>query len=500
MRFSPLVLGIASVTLLASNVAASAVAGPAAADVDVSKGAEVIPLDSKEADAIRESDKSPKFAPKDNTYAEDFDKSSTFQKSEPKLSDQKVDVPDTELDSKAKQPKNAKPVATKEDAPVVVNDYDPNNMGVSSEGKTQKSEHLQKTDKTAAGDAAGLDSEDIPSVGAVPTKEDSESVSGSSSTPGSAPPVGGASAVDSKLDADTKSSTTETAHTPIEKLKSVPEKDTLHALIVSFSMTVMSEIGDKTFLIAAIMAMRHNRLTVLSAAFSALVVMTVLSGVIGHTLPTLLSRRMSAFLAGCLFLFFGFNLLREGMQMDKDQHVDEELEEVEAEINAAEATLHGDDLEMGLGEKGIKRSASIPRISQDGLDNVAGDASLYRPRPRRANAGAMATAISVWNGVVDGLGNLAGLVLSPVWAQIFAMTFFAEWGDRSQIATIAMAAGSDYWFVIIGSIFGHFICTGSAVIGGKLLATRITLKNITLGGAFLFFFFAIIYFYESFHD
>lgn len=65
---------------------------------------------------------------------------------------------------------------------------------------------------------------------------------------------------------------------------------------------------------------------------------------------------------------------------------------------------------------------------------------------------------------------------------------FAEWGDRSQIATVAMAAGSDYWWVIIGSVFGHFICTGSAVIGGKLLATKITLKNVTLTGALLLLF------------
>lgn len=477
MRFSPLVLGIAT----ASAVAVAA----AAVGVDVSKGTELIPPGSKEAEAFQESDKAPKFAPKDNTFPEDFDKSKSFKKSQPNLSDQKIDIPDPEpvKQSTDKKKSKSKPVATKEDAPVVVNDYDPNNIGVSSEGKTQASEHLEKTDKSdksEKGDKAESKDASSSSDRATDSKDRSS--------------IKDTSNKDTKAKGST--STTTQPHSAIEQLYT-SQKDTLHALVVSVSMTVMSEIGDKTFLIAAIMAMRHNRLTVLTAAFSALVVMTVLSGVIGHALPTVLSKRTSSLLAGLLFLIFGFNLLREGLQMEQDAHVDEALEEVEAEIKAAELNSQNEDLELGLGEKnGIKRSASNPRISQDGLDNVAGDASLYRPRPRRSNAGALATVLNAWSQVVEGLGNLASLVLSPVWVQVFAMTFFAEWGDRSQIATIAMAAGSDYWFVILGSVFGHFLCTSSAVIGGKLLATKITLKAITLGGSFLFFVFSLVYFYE----
>ena len=44
---------------------------------------------------------------------------------------------------------------------------------------------------------------------------------------------------------------------------------------------------------------------------------------------------------------------------------------------------------------------------------------------------------------------MATFVFTPVWIQVFVMTFLGEWGDRSQIATIAMAAGSEYWFVIL---------------------------------------------------
>lgn len=52
----------------------------------------------------------------------------------------------------------------------------------------------------------------------------------------------------------------------------------LHAFIASLSVIVVSELGDKTFFIAAIMAMRHPRLIVFTGAITALALMTVLSG------------------------------------------------------------------------------------------------------------------------------------------------------------------------------------------------------------------------------
>lgn len=53
----------------------------------------------------------------------------------------------------------------------------------------------------------------------------------------------------------------------------------LHAFIASLSVIVVSELGDKTFFIAAIMAMKHPRLTVFIGAISALALMTILSGI-----------------------------------------------------------------------------------------------------------------------------------------------------------------------------------------------------------------------------
>ena len=63
--------------------------------------------------------------------------------------------------------------------------------------------------------------------------------------------------------------------------------------MAAISVIIVSELGDKTFFIAAIMAMRYNRLTVLAGAMLALGLMTCLSGECSFLLMRLLHLRES---------------------------------------------------------------------------------------------------------------------------------------------------------------------------------------------------------------
>jgi len=81
--------------------------------------------------------------------------------------------------------------------------------------------------------------------------------------------------------------------------------------------------------------------------------------------------------------------------------------------------------------------------------------------------------------------------VSRTWLQVFAMTFLAEWGDRSQFATIALATTQNAVGVTLGGVFGHSICTAVAVVGGRLLAAKISERVISLIGGVLFLIFAI---------
>ncbi|MCV5137797.1 TMEM165/GDT1 family protein, partial [Escherichia coli] len=66
-----------------------------------------------------------------------------------------------------------------------------------------------------------------------------------------------------------------------------------HSFFLSFTMILFSEIGDKTFLVAALMAMKHDRLVVFSGAFAALITMTSLAAVLGHAVPPLLAKKIT---------------------------------------------------------------------------------------------------------------------------------------------------------------------------------------------------------------
>lgn len=221
-----------------------------------------------------------------------------------------------------------------------------------------------------------------------------------------------------------------------------------HSFGVSFTMIIFTEIGDKTFLVAALMAMRHDRLVVFTAALAALGLMTVLSAVLGHIAPTLLPKRLTTFAAALLFLFFGAKMLREGLEMDREAGVGEEMREVEQELEEKEHDLARRD-----------RKNSNPHSLESGR------VSSRSPSPSKGHSRGS-----------GGLTNLFSLLLSPAWVQTFIMTFLGEWGDRSQIATIAMAAGQDYWWVTLGAISGHACCTGLAVLGGRALAGKVSMR------------------------
>ena len=170
------------------------------------------------------------------------------------------------------------------------------------------------------------------------------------------------------------------------------------SLFFSILMIIFSEIGDKTFFIAAIMAMRNSRVVVFAAAFASLVVMSIFSAALGHTVPNIIPRKYTAYLASLLFVFFGARMAYEGWHMSSDE-AKQEFEEVKAELKEKE------DIEM--------------------MEAV--ESGLVNDKEKS-------------DGFKQGLSNLCQFLFSPTFTQTFILTFLGEWGDRSQIATIALAA------------------------------------------------------------
>ncbi|EDV21393.1 uncharacterized protein TRIADDRAFT_30261, partial [Trichoplax adhaerens] len=230
--------------------------------------------------------------------------------------------------------------------------------------------------------------------------------------------------------------------------KSANDRGFTHGFVASLSIIIISELGDKTFFIAAIMAMKYSRLSVFGGAIFALAVMTILSAFVGHA-AVFIPRKYTYYLSTLLFVIFGLKLIKEGYYMSSDEG-QEELEEVSAELKKREENMN------------IEVSA--------------------------------ASTVDVESGAIRGAGSRLRryfhLIVSPIFIQAFVLTFLAEWGDRSQIMTIVLAAREDISGVTIGGILGHMLCTQLAVVGGRMLAQKISVRTVTLIGGVVFLLFA----------
>lgn len=79
-----------------------------------------------------------------------------------------------------------------------------------------------------------------------------------------------------------------------------------------------------------------------------------------------------------------------------------------------------------------------------------------------------------------------------IWIEAFILTFVAEWGDRTQLATISLAIDNNAFGVTAGAVLGHAICAAIAVTCGKMLCGRICERHLTFIGGFLFLLFGVL--------
>ena len=199
----------------------------------------------------------------------------------------------------------------------------------------------------------------------------------------------------------------------------------------AFLLIFFSELGDKTFFIALLLATQQPRGTVFAGTFGALAVMSAISAALGRALhladealpPALHSDvPWDDYAAVALLLFFGIRTLLDAA--DADEAAEEERDDAQTAV-------------AGLAS------------SQGGQQTAA------------------------------------------VLASTFALVFAAEWGDKSFLATIALSAASDPVGVTLGACGGHATATALAVAGGSLLGEYVSERVVSYVGGSLFLLFAL---------
>ncbi|KAF8733528.1 hypothetical protein HU200_014829 [Digitaria exilis] len=170
----------------------------------------------------------------------------------------------------------------------------------------------------------------------------------------------------------------------------------------AFLLIFFSELGDRTFFIAALLAARSSGAVIFLGTFGALAVMTIISVVLGrafHYVDGIIPFGFGGtgfpvddIAAACLLIYYGVTTLLDAASGD-DEKINEEQEEAEL-------------------------------------------------------------AVSKFSGNGAGVMSAAGTITST-----FVLVFVAEWGDKSFFSTIALAAASSPLGVIAGSLAGHAVAT-----------------------------------------
>ncbi|KAH0451401.1 hypothetical protein IEQ34_018700 [Dendrobium chrysotoxum] len=202
----------------------------------------------------------------------------------------------------------------------------------------------------------------------------------------------------------------------------------------AFMLIFVSEIGDKTFFIAALLAMQYDKALVLYGSMGALSLMTILSVIIGQIFQSVPAQFQTTlpigeYAAVALLAFFGLKSIKDAWELPSN-----------VDKNRGAAPELGELVEA---EELVKEEASK---------------NLRNP-------------------------------LEIVWKS-FSLVFFAEWGDRSMLATIALGAAQSPWGVACGAIAGHLFATSFAILGGAFLANYISEKLVGYIGGLLFLIFA----------
>lgn len=218
----------------------------------------------------------------------------------------------------------------------------------------------------------------------------------------------------------------------------------------------LSGLFDRSFFITAFMAIKYSKCLVLSSAALALSLVGVISVFVGVAITKYIPTVWIDTFAVAMFLFFGFKMLFEGLNMhsNKDllnlQKESDRLIQINEEDRERLVANHGNGHSHGLSD--VKKECE--EITSDKPSNI------------------------------------------KIFAKIFLLIFMSEIGDRSQISTIYLTSNFDKLVVLAASVIAQNLLTICAIFGGVFISTKISEKNLTIiaGSTFILFGVVAMYF------
>ncbi|CAK7344421.1 unnamed protein product [Dovyalis caffra] len=274
----------------------------------------------------------------------------------------------------------------------------------------------------------------------------------------------------------------ETMNIPIEEMSKVwkqhpywrrfmPEDDDhrssdLTGFTKSLAITILSEVGDRTFCVAAILAMRYPRNSVLLGCLFSVIVMTVVSAFVGWAAPNLVRNKMHLKMLRRCSLRSALEEIVEAVLFPGNGRI----------ISQPCSSFSSDSVLFGKDSQKMMSNSLFPKlliISQPINPNLAfirviTKSWLRLKRNWLANENDLKGSAGKSKVASKRDKNLKRQQ-KPFLTHFFSPTFL-------KLATISLAADEDTLAVVLGGILAQALCTVAAVLGGRSLASRISEK------------------------
>jgi putative Ca2+/H+ antiporter (TMEM165/GDT1 family) len=202
------------------------------------------------------------------------------------------------------------------------------------------------------------------------------------------------------------------------------------SVVQSFLVIFLSEIADRTFILVLIYSLKMHWIPLILTSLFSMYFMNILAIVAGMTVILLIPRELIDWIGFFCFLFFGIFWVYEGMGMES-KSVKEEYEE---EMNA-----------------------------NDNNYNLVND------EERKHNDK------STWK----------------LCLELFGFLCISEFGDKSEISTVTIAAVYNIYGVLLGTMIAYFFAIVIAAFLGHVVGQYLTEKMMSIIGGILFIGFSI---------
>ena len=229
----------------------------------------------------------------------------------------------------------------------------------------------------------------------------------------------------------------------------------------SFSIIFLSDITDKSIFLIIFLSKKLPSLTLFLVSLSSVLLMNYLSILLGYYLPKLISLTYMQIIAFILFSTFGILSIIESQK--KDEKINELMELTKKEFTDSE-----NDYSLMVEDNDIETDAEsnkelFPSILR--TDTNVSESSHLSHISEGSNFG-MITAI------------------------FFALCL-SDFGDKSQLAIITMAALYNIYGILLGSTLALIGTVTLAVLFGNWISEKVSPRKLLLIGGLIFLTFGV---------